>query len=295
MLTPNGTTYSVVTTTLPNGEPALYGKADGATTDVPLVLYCHGNGGDYNQFNTLGAWSGLRNLLIDSGYAWVESLGGGLASWGNAASRTSYEQAYTWAASQFDVGPVVVLGRSMGGLPAYWLAKESTVVAPHVVGLIINSGVTDLAAFNGPVPGKSYIRTAHGISSDGSGWEAWLDEYDPMRMAPGTWAGEKVMQLWGTNDTTVPPGAHAQAWITKYGTEPALLSTDERAGGDHSGGNGSYLQVEPMGVFLAATTGVPMWEPEDPEPPADPLMVGNIQTAYITGDDLLLYAMDLGS
>ena len=287
--TATGTTYTVRTITL--GSNVIYWAVDDTRlgdTDIPLVVYAHGNTGAANQFSAFGAWQGTREWLIDNGYAYVECTGGGLSSWGNQQARDDYEQAVAYVMTQIDVSQIVPLGRSMGGIVSYWLYTHSTLVEPLAAGLIINSGVTDLTAWLGPYPGYADYRTPLGILADGSNYNTVLDSFDPMRQPEADWdGGKKVLQLWGTADTTVPPAVHAQAWITKYGSHLSKLDTDIRDGGDHTQANGSYLQTAAMTAFLFEVTGV------GPEPIVETDTYKIIQ-AYRVGEYKRLYPMALG-
>lgn len=287
--TTNGTAYTTYETTLTDANQVLYGVADSHKTDtgIPVILYAHGNGGSYQQFAGSGAFKGLRDWLMDNGWAWVESTGGGGDSWGNQQARDHYEAAYTWLTTQINVGPVVVLGRSMGGIVSYWLHTRSAVVPSAA--LIANSAVTDLQAWIGPSPGYPVFRTAFGIEEDGSNYEAVLNEHDPMRQPLTDWIGQKVIQLWGDADTTVPPAVHAEAWISKYGSELALMRTDIREGGDHSQTNGSYLETDAMVSFMAETTG------RGPLEPVGPAELYRILSMYQIGADLKLYEATPGA
>lgn len=251
-----GAVYTARSFTTSDGQPAVWYMDDAKRSrqQIPTVIYAHGNEGPYNQFLTMGAWAGLRNWLMDNGYAVVESHGGGGSSWGNDAARRAYLDAFEHVSGQINTGPVIVLGRSMGGLVAYWLAARSPIAA-RVVGLIINSGTTDLAyrvTFNAPAGNKDII-AAFGAKTLSEFYEV-APEYDPMQWPGLLWSGKHVLQLWGDADETVPPARNGAAWVAKYGADALTLTTDIRAGGDHSTGNGSYLQVDAMTRYLRRIT-----------------------------------------
>lgn len=247
-----GTTYTARSFRTSDGELAHWFMDDSKITasGIPVVIYCHGNEGPYNQFFTMAAWSGLRSWLMDNGYAVVESHGGGGSSWGNDAARLAYTEAFEHVDGQIRTGPVIVLGRSMGGLVSYWLASRSP-MADRVVALIVNSGTTDLAyrvTFKNS-GGAPDILAAFGASSL-TQFYALAGEYDPMQWPADLWSTTHVMQLWGSADDTVPPDRNGAAWAAKYGSACLSLTTDVRPGGDHSSGNGSYLQTAAMTRFL---------------------------------------------
>lgn len=275
-----GTLYTTSTATPAGGDQTLWGIANSRTSDlaIPLVVYTHGNAGGYDQFATLDAWAGLREWMIDAGYAWVESAGGGPASWGNAAARASYEAAVAHVRGVLNIGPIVVLGRSMGGLVAYWLYTQSSFAA-DCVGLIVNSGTTDLSKRTT----NADVQTAYGMSgSSDPGWPAVLANYNPMQFPLTEWDAAKVLQLVGTADTTVVPADHGLAIRTLWAGRPTIDRLDVREGGDHSTSNGSYLQVAAMTAFLTDVAGVGA---------AVPRLTYDVTNAYLMGSDSQLYEL----
>jgi pimeloyl-ACP methyl ester carboxylesterase len=252
-----GTAYTTFTATPVGGDQTRWAVADAVADDanVPLLVYCHGNSGAYNQFSTTPAWQGLREWIVDNGWAWVESDGGGGTSWGGPAARASYEAAATHVRGILDIGPIVVLGRSMGGLVAYWLYTQSSFAA-DCVGLIISSGTTDLAhryavADSGV---KAEMRVAYGAANDGA-FATNSIGYDPMLFDLSAWDGTNVLQVIGTADTTVPPSDNGLAIRALWSGHPAIDRLDVREGGDHSQTNGTYFQVPAMTTFLAEVSG----------------------------------------
>ncbi|AEV51868.1 alpha/beta fold hydrolase [Prescottella equi] len=264
--TSSGTAYTVYTTTSTGYGTAAYAVADSRKNDadIPTILYSHGAGGAYNQFATLAAWAGLRDWIIDHGGAWVEGSGGltdtaGQNNWGNADARAAYVAYLEWAATKIDIGPVVPLGRSMGGVVAPWLYLRSPIAA-QCVGLIVNSGVQTLTygtrdSVNGSLkPTGQYfgqtILDAYGAANYDE-FVTKAADFDPMNFMPSLWDGKKVLQLVGTADTTVPRAIRGADPLRAIYS--GLLSDDRldvRDGGDHSQANGSYLQSAAMTAFL---------------------------------------------
>lgn len=265
--TAKGTPYRVRNVTAPDAGNIFYGVADANLNDPDLltILYTHGAGGGSSQFATLSAWAGFREWLIDNGHAWMESTGGGLQPWGNDASRLAYEATFTKVSTLIDVGEVVILGRSMGGLVAQWLFTQSTVLAARSLGAIINSGTQNLAATYAAGDRTDELFAAYGVNNEADYLAAVVGR-DPIAFDPALWTGKNIIQLAGTADTTVPPTSHAYAIREHYQGRPALDLLSVRAGGDHSGSNGSYLEVDAMVGFLAQI--VP--EVDVPEPPVPP-------------------------
>lgn len=270
-----GTAYGVYTSTLAGAGTVnlAVSDRDKSSPNRPLILYCHGAGGGPDQFTVRPGWSGMRDWLIDNGWAWVECTGGGLQPWGNTASRAAYRAAFDHADTVLDVGPVVVLGRSMGALVAYWLYTQEPTISARADGLIVNSGVSDLAAAYASGQWTTEMHAAYDVA-DASGFAAASSGHDPILFPLNLWDGTAILQLVGTADTTVPPDAHGLAMRTRYAGRPAVDLLDTRVGGDHSEGNGSYLQVDAMASFLEQVAGTDTAAP----PPAY-----RVNQAYITG------------
>lgn len=261
-----GTLYTVHTASV-GGETVVWAVANAhtASADIPTVLYTHGAGGAADQFATLGAWKGLRDWLIDNGWAWIEGTGGGAQPWGNQASQDSYDAAFAYVDGILDIGPVVVLGRSMGGAVGARLYLDHRDTDARFVALIQNSGVQDLAWAYDYDSGRwtAAFNSAWGVANK-TAFLAAVVGLNPISGPAASWAGAKVLQMWGDADTTVPPSANATPMRSMYTGQPAIDTFNVRVGGDHSATNGSYLEVAAMTAFLSEVTG---GAPPEPEPP----------------------------
>jgi pimeloyl-ACP methyl ester carboxylesterase len=272
--TATGTPYTVYSATLPTHGAAYWGVADAHTgsANIPAILYAHGSGGAANQFATLSAWDGLRDWLIDNGWAFIEGAGGGLTSWGNAAARAAYPAYLAHVEGILDIDKVVLLGRSMGGLVTAWLYAQYSGKA-RFSGWINNSGVSTI--FEGTLgsgtvslrPTGEYFGAsmfpAWGVS-DYAGLTTAAAAYAPESWAASVWAGKHILACYGDADTTVPftpRGAGPLRAI--WNGQPTEDLVSIRAGGDHTGTNGSYLDVATMSAFLYSIGG----GGTPPEPP----------------------------
>lgn len=263
--TPNGTAYTVTSLTDPVAGDIWYGYPNSTPADMPVVLYAHGAGGAANQFATLPAWGSMKNAIIDAGIGWVECTGGGDRSWGSPAAQAAYVAAYEAVAGILNIGPVIILGRSMGGAVAQWLYTQSDI--PNMVGLMVNSGVQDLVAYYdaygvaGNTIGQAQMRSAWGVADTAEFYDV-METENPVNYPASLWAGLNLLQLAGTSDTTVPPVDHAYAIRAVYSGQPAIDDLYTTAG-DHSSSNGLYSAVAPMMAFISTVLGE---EPPEPEP-----------------------------
>lgn len=285
-VTAGGTAYTVRTAAVSGHGNVYWGVADSiaGTANIPTVLYAHGAGGGPDQFTTSAAWDGLRDWMIDHSWAYIEGGGGdtdlsGETNWGNDEARTAYP-AYIGAvegtASVPSIGKLVLLGRSMGGLITLWLYAYSS-LKPRVSGMMMNSGVSTLLYGDQTPPSSStvppvssrptgvYFGTtllpAHGVP-DYATLYATKQAYAPETWPASVWTGAKILSLYGDADTTVPWSTRGgEPMRTLWAGEPVIDLVDLRSGGDHSAGNGSYLQVSAMTSFLTSIT------PPIPAPP----------------------------
>ncbi|OZE35586.1 MULTISPECIES: alpha/beta fold hydrolase [unclassified Rhodococcus (in: high G+C Gram-positive bacteria)] len=262
--TPNGTVYTSTSYTTSAGEPGIYvvGNAAKLAASVPLALVCHGNPGSDpasadGQFSNGSGYAALRNWLIDNGWAFAECRGAG-ANWGNAAGRAAYRALFDDVSALMSVGPVVVVGRSMGGLVGAYLASREPAIAPKCIGFVCLSGTLDLANRYAIATGTDLanLNAAYGVTNS-TEFAAISDEYDPMKVATSVWSGRKAIQQYATGDGTVPPNTNAIVWRDKYGAQLTVNSVQITDGGDHNSSTGQdAAQSAATIAFLDA-----IWDP----------------------------------
>lgn len=279
-VTASGTPYTVHSIDLGAPHGLMYyaiGDAFAASPARSCILYAHGSNGAPNQFATLGAWAGLRDWIIDNGWAWVEGSGGaalGGQNWGNVAARAAYLAYLERARTAIQIGKVVLLGRSMGGLITAWLYARSGVAFD---GWINNSGVSTL--LEGSLSDPDLTKRSSGEYFKTGTYPAWgvsnLSQLEaaaaaadaiPENWAPSVWTAKKILCCYGDADTTVPWTPRGAAPLREiWAGNPAVDLASVRVGGDHSGTNGSYLDLAAMVPFLTAIGGAFTPEPETPE------------------------------
>ena len=275
------------------------------TTGIPCMMYFHGAGSSGNFFETAGVFRVLRDYLLDAGIAIVEAVGGaasntasegGTQNWGNQSSRVAYGLAFDWADAIHNFSAVTLLGRSMGGMNAYYFGTRHPAISPRVTAIIINSGVSNLIVANN-VPaggnpdwitgspsgsGKFWptMWTAHGVEDSTAFAAAVSPEYDPHQFSPSVFAGKRIMQLVGTADNTVPPASHGLAMRTLYAGQPLVDELIVGDGKSHSSTNGMYDYPDEMFAFIAASL------PNPPEPPApgESKVYQRVRSYYFDGE-----------
>lgn len=243
-VTANGTVYTVTTFTAAGAtyqsRMAVPDTLDGEQ-GIPLLLYCHGAGGNHTELTAGSNLTLIRNAFLDAGWALLEADAGG-PHWGNDTSRDEYRRAFIHARATISVGPVVCMGRSMGGIPASYAATQDPVISPHVRGLLLNSAVQSLAYQYGyHSTHKSAIRTAYGFSDDAD-FDTATAGHDPL----GDYDADVYAGLWvawwaGDADDVVPYDQNSEAMHAKVSPTARRTGFTLVAGADH-GYPGTYTQ-----------------------------------------------------
>ena len=248
-VTPGGTTWT--TRSQPLGEHGdvrwLVSDHSATARRVPTVLFLHGAGHEEDHFEQATLWAPLRHRLMDEGWAVVEGRGGrapaARANWGNLAAQRAYSAYLGHVAGVLDVGPVVVIGRSMGGIAASNIYLNDPVVSSLARGLMLHQAACNLGALAAvPAGGVGGSRTGQfwpGL------WHAWgtndaqsflraAGPYDPMLWDPEVWRGKTVWVGVATGDRTVPPEDHGLALRRRWAGQPRIDRVSTRIGGNHT-------------------------------------------------------------
>jgi len=256
--TPRGTKYTTVEFTPDGGALSTYGVPTQHLehgTKTNLLIYCHGSSGDHDDFTRLSVWDEFRNLLIDHGWGYVETIaydpawGSAVNNWGSPTGVLHYRRAYEYAAEQINVDHVAILGRSMGGLAAINLFVKDPVISPIAEALILNSATQDLTYRTiGQGAGLGQFRIPYGYPTDQSFIDA-LPEHDPLQYPVEWWQDRNVLQVVADEDTSVPPEHHGLKLRSRTHHVLALSRLAVAYGGDH-GATGGYTQGPAMLRFL---------------------------------------------
>jgi pimeloyl-ACP methyl ester carboxylesterase len=265
--TPNGTAYTLFNTNVGSYGECYYGVPNSliAASNIPTVLYAHGANGSSSDLSTATRWALLRNWLADNGWAWIEGIGGG-NSWGNDIAQAAYPAYLDYVETQLDIGIVVVMGRSMGGLISAWLYAMSP-IKERFSGWINNSAVStiftgdhDPAAASIDKPSARWFTSmwdAYGVSS----FDEMVLNADAIANAPENWLSSvwtdlNILSMYGDADTSVPWNTRgAGPLATIWEGLPTIDNIDIRVGGDHTSTNGSNLQIDAMATFLSTIIG----------------------------------------
>lgn len=263
-VTAAGTAYTPHTWTNVTGDPSIWAVADHlAATDYrkPVLLFCHGNGSDYNSFTVGGQYRRLRDALIDAGWVYIETLGGSVSHWGREFAMASYTAACREAAAMHPLGTVVAYGRSMGGTVSSSLAlKDEWGLRPHVVGLCLESAVQSLY-FRHVTRGKSLNgQYPEGRPDHGGDPQEFADAsapFDPLRFPVSLFADMPVQFIHGTADDNVLPEGHCLPQHARIKDIAPYADLHLRGLGTHGTGDSGDDEVfDPAWEFINTAQGL---------------------------------------
>lgn len=164
----------------------------------PVVVYCHGSGGDGWSEGIAGFGGEITDALCDAGFLVIGIDAGGPKVWANSTAMSAITAAITFARTNYGVKPTKchMLGFSMGGLTSLTYANK------------FPANVQCVGAMN-PAVDINYFH-ANGFSADidaawgGSGsWfaNAVTGGYSPTQAAiAGTFSSTIPMSVWFNED-----------------------------------------------------------------------------------------------
>lgn len=183
------------------GTPANYD----ARKPLPWVIYAHGYGDTAeNSMNQMLAIQPVLNALINAGYGVAASDFGGTANWGNPGSIQTMDELYRHLRDAYNVGPIVLMGHSMGGLVTLSALANRTV--PGIAGWVGVEPVVSLAGMYNHATVAEYrttISNAYGIAADGSNYAAKTSGYDPALRKASDFRGVPMLMFASPADTAV--------------------------------------------------------------------------------------------
>lgn len=195
-----------------------------------LMIAAHGHGGTVEEWQAGTDQAALREALLGAGYSIASSDAGGNV-WGAPASVTAYEDLYHWAAREAGARHVVLLGQSMGGLPALQLVGR--IPATAFVGIY---PVCNLATMTDKFPTFR---------------QAWPDgaPADLSPVSPAYPPGFRALFFASPQDTTVPKATNTDmcaAVAAAAGADVTVVAAE----GEH--GDPSVFQPARVVEFLSA-------------------------------------------
>ncbi len=208
---------------------------------VPLVLYAHGSGQTATAPTSDGG-GGIYRSLVTNGFAVASSDQHGI-NWGNQASVDDLVDLYRYILARHAVGPVILMGQSMGGLSSLLALAERRI--PGVVGWLGVYPVTNLRSmFDGGF--TQQVRNAYSLANDGE-YAAKTAGHDPNLMDAGAFRGVPMRFYASPADTLVPKATNTDLFAAKVATL-APEATVITASGEH--GDQSHFQPSDALAFF---------------------------------------------
>jgi len=179
------------------------------SNDGPMLLVIYFGG--VNSSSSLTPPVEYDAALAD-GICWARCAFSG-NNYGSPAAMEDVADVYAQACKLAPIGGVVLLGNSMGGMPALNALLRG--VVPGVLGLYLTDPVCNLwDRYNSER--KAMIQSAYGISADSSNYSARTQGYDPVLRHWSDFRGAPVHIIASTGDTLVPIETNAQQLYDKF-------------------------------------------------------------------------------
>lgn len=241
--------YTEVRTTV-SGDDVLI-LVPTTTPKTQAIIFCHGFSNDpmntdSHEFILSTYWLRFAERFTTDGYYVASSFMDG-DSWGNDAALAAVDALVSYMDTTYGVEAVVMLGDSMGGVPAQLVTLQGTV--PGVRGFLGFDPVCDLFDIYDAPPFLEVadaIDTAYDIPGGGS-YATQTDGHDPILYATSAFAGKRFRYYASTTDATVTKADHSDAIaavMSGFALEGAVVS---RAA-DH--GDFTAIDIDDVMAFI---------------------------------------------
>lgn len=174
-----------------------------STVASPVMFHFHGASGSEHNITDNANTRTVGDAFLAAGYIVVSACHNSWKnSWGNQLSLDAYVAAYETLKANYAIGPVVLVGESMGGIESLLTLAQDNI--PGVVAWLGLVPSYDLA-YQFTMPAwESTIRANYGIALDGSDFAEKTAGHNPAVMNPRQFRKVPMWMLVGTGDTQVP-------------------------------------------------------------------------------------------
>lgn len=167
----------------------------------PLAICFHGYGSNETTWTTNANYSAMRKALLSAGYIVLSCcVDGNTGTWGNSATTTAYYNAYKYVRDNYAIGNVVIFANSMGGIES--LNAISLNQIPCIAWAATSTTFNLKNNYDNPSFTAS-IKSAYGISSDGTDYATKTQGSDPALMSAYAFRGLPMWVASAVDDTTV--------------------------------------------------------------------------------------------
>ena len=247
--------YTRVDDTAPRGGQAIMILLPGGVSANPynsanpttLVIYHHGAGEDQTGLisdSLKNGTGGITNTMLDAGYILVGTNAHG-DNWGTQQAVDDYVDLYKYCITNYNIGKVLALGQSMGGLTAALSLASGKI--PYVGAALIYPALS-LSNIYGLGVYTAAINTAHGITGTGTNTYAYRTVgQDPILYSPISFRHRRVRSYASASDTTVPMANNTTPFINGLAGTAVEASVYTATGGH---GDPSHFQPTDLMSFF---------------------------------------------
>jgi pimeloyl-ACP methyl ester carboxylesterase len=198
---------------------------------APVIISCHGNTQTQDHMTLSTQRKTLVKYFTDAGFIYAASHMSG-NQWGAQAAITDLVELWKYLRDHFPVGPLVILGESMGGLATMNAVHRAAlpIAGVGIVDGVMNLGWQYANGISGAgVPDSDGIDAAYGISGD---YAAKTAGYDPALADPRSYRGVPIKFGASPDDLRVPKANHADVLYSRISSiYPDTTSLDVTSGG----------------------------------------------------------------
>jgi len=276
LATANGVPYTQYDVTPPGSGDLAYVLVPDVLEEggaARAVMSYHGRSGSRNSINGDNI-IGVRDALLDDGFVLLSPQMHG-DQWGNATAQNDAEVLYSWASSIWTLTRIYLYAFSMGGnAAALSLARG---VIPYSSTIMLAPSLNLRAAWDRADAAQPTIRTAFGITADGSDYAEKTAGWDGILRPPSEFAGERVLIYASAGDTTVDREVNADQFASQV--EGIATCTVVSVTGGHLS-TSHYKPAEAVAFF----------QDVEVPPVGDSFLV---ESAYLCGPGRSRYALTL--
>lgn len=245
--TADSVVWSVPTSTSTQAIRVELPKAYDSRQPAPLIIYCSGHGENAAAPFTDGLKKAFIQTLVDNGNI-VASTDAHGDKYGNQTQLDDYLDLYRYVRDHYAIGPVILLGQSLGGLPALNILARRAI--PGIAGAVFIYPITSLAAAyanpSGLAAGSTEIDAAYGTP-----YAIATAGFDPNTLAGSKFRGVPMRFYASPSDLTAIKATNSDvmaALVLPFTTEATVVACT----GGH--GDASHFQASDVQTFITRVT-----------------------------------------
>lgn len=179
---------------------------------MPVAICFHGNGSDENLFTDNSNSKLVGDALLSAGYIVLSAAyTPNTSTWGAQPSLDTYYEAYKIVRDNYNIGPIVIYGVSMGALEGLLTLAERRI--PGIVAFCGTSSVTNLqAAYTDSNTFTTTINSAYSINGGNPYATATLG-HDPNLKTGDSFRGVPMLFIVASDDIDILPSNNTNKFV----------------------------------------------------------------------------------